>query len=112
MNGTDATTGKPLIGIDHLRQSIRDILCTPMGSRVMLRTYGCGLFDLVDAPMNRSTILSIISAVATALKNWEPRIKVSKVALNSAVAGQLVLDLTGIYLPDGTPIKIDGIVIK
>lgn len=39
MNGISATTGRPLSGIDHLRQSIRDILTTPIGSRVMRRLY-------------------------------------------------------------------------
>ena len=32
MNGMDATTGRRLSGIDHLRQSIRDILTKSLGS--------------------------------------------------------------------------------
>lgn len=43
MLGTDANTGKALEGMAHLRQSIRDILGTPLGSRVMRRDYGSEL---------------------------------------------------------------------
>ncbi|NKD46356.1 phage baseplate protein, partial [Haematospirillum jordaniae] len=67
MNGTNAKTGKPLSGLDHLSQSIRDILTTPVGSRVMRRDYGSRLPSLVDAPVNRSTILELYAATAEAL---------------------------------------------
>jgi len=37
MTGIDASTGKALGGIAHVRQSVRDILTTPLGTRVMRR---------------------------------------------------------------------------
>ena len=40
MIGMDRRTGLPLSGIEHLRQSIEDILTTPLGSRRMLPEYG------------------------------------------------------------------------
>jgi hypothetical protein len=64
MRGTSATTGKPLSGIQHLRQSINDILTTPIGSRVIRRDYGSDLPTLVDAPMNLSTLTRIYAATA------------------------------------------------
>lgn len=48
MIGMNAKTGKALGGVEHLKQSIRDIVTTPLGSRVMRRDYGCGLYELVD----------------------------------------------------------------
>ncbi len=39
MRGMNANTGKELEGIEHLKQSIIDILTTPIGSRVMRRDY-------------------------------------------------------------------------
>jgi phage baseplate assembly protein W len=45
MIGTNATSRKPLAGIEHLRQSIRDILTTPIGSRIMRRDFGSGCSD-------------------------------------------------------------------
>ena len=52
MEGMDGTTGAKLAGIDHLRQSIRDILTTRIGTRVMRRDYGSDLPGLIDRPMS------------------------------------------------------------
>ena len=112
MDGIHAATGKTLGGIDHLRQSIRDILTTPIGSRVMRRDYGSRLFELIDAPMNRSTLLNIYAATAEALATWEPRFKLQSVVASSASPGVVVLDMTGEYLPDGQVVTLDGIEVK
>lgn len=111
MNGTNAATGKSITGIDHLRQSIRDILTTPLGSRVMRRDYGSRLYQLVDAPMNRGTLLQLYAATAEALRRWEPRFKLTQVRAESAEPGRVVLMITGTYLPDGKEISLDGIVV-
>jgi phage baseplate assembly protein W len=112
MNGTNASTGKPLGGIDHLRQSIVDILTTPIGSRVMRRDYGSLLPTLVDAPMNAETSMDMRAAVVDALAKWEPRFKLTQVTLVSAEPGEVQFDLTGRYLPDGQVVTLDGITIN
>lgn len=112
MNGIDINTGRQLSGIAHLRQSIRDILTTPIGSRVMRRDYGSRIFQLIDAPTNRSTLMNIYSATIEAIEKWEPRFKVQKVSAASAAPGVIVLDLLGEYLPDGKVIMLDGIEVK
>ena len=109
MNGIDANTGKRLAGLDHLRQSIRDILTTPIGSRVMRRDYGSRLYQLVDAPLNRATILDLYAATAEALATWEPRIDVQSIQATEIDAGRVVLSLTGIYTPTGEAVTMDGI---
>lgn len=111
MIGIAATTGKRLGGLDHLRQSIRDILTTPIGSRVMRRDYGSRLFDLIDAPMNRATILDIYAAVADALERWEPRFRLREVVATDAAPGHVTLSLTGELLIDGREVTLDGIVV-
>ena len=58
--GMNAETGRELTGLEHLKQSIADILNTPIGSRVMRRDYGSRLFELIDAPINRSTVVDIV----------------------------------------------------
>ena len=73
MNGIDASTGKSISGLAHLRQSVRDILTTPIGTRVMRRDYGSRLYRLVDAPMNDATHLDMMAATYEALETWEPR---------------------------------------
>jgi phage baseplate assembly protein W len=112
MQGTSANTGKPLDGVEHLRQSIRDILTTPIGSRVMRRDYGSRLFELIDAPMNRATLLNIYAATAEALARWEPRFKLQQFTASSAEPGAVTLDMVGEYLPDGQVITLDGIEVR
>ena len=109
MIGMDAFTGEALDDMAHLRQSIRDILSTPIGSRVMRRDYGSKIYRLIDAPMNRSTLLAIYAATADAIHKWEPRLRLSKMRIVSAAPGAIELDLTGEYLPDGRIITLDGV---
>ena len=109
MKGTDSATGKYLQGIDHLRQSIRDILTTPIGSRVMRREYGSRIYELVDAPMNRATLLELYVATAEALAQWEPRFLLTSVKATEASPGHIILSLQGEYRPTGETINLDGI---
>ena len=109
MNGTDNTTGKHLSGINHLRQSIQDILTTPLGTRVMRRDYGSRLYQLVDAPLNSSTLLNLYVATAEALRNWEPRFELQQVVATSAEPGKIELSLTGRYVPEGVVVTLDGL---
>lgn len=110
MSGMNAMTGRRLSGIAHLQQSVRDILTTPIGSRVMRRDYGSRLFELVDAPMTPETLLEIYKSVADALELWEPRLRLTRVQVSAASeAGRLHLDLEGLYLPDGQPIRLEGL---
>jgi phage baseplate assembly protein W len=112
MDGVNAADGTRLGGVDHLRQSIQDILTTPIGTRVMRRDYGSRLYRLVDAPLNRGTLLQLYAATAQAIRKWEPRFKLTKVRIASAEPGRVELDLTGNYLPDGAAVTIDGIVVN
>nr|BFE89966.1 hypothetical protein GCM10020185_05020 [Pseudomonas brassicacearum subsp. brassicacearum] len=52
MIGVDRRTGQPLSGQAHLRQSIEDILSTPVGSRRMRPEYGSQMRRYVDLPVN------------------------------------------------------------
>lgn len=107
----NATTGKPLEGIDHFKQSIRDILTTPIGSRVMRRDYGSRIMSIIDAPINDSTILDVYAAAAEALNQWEPRLLLESIEAVSTEEGRLVLSIFGKYLPDGSTVAEEGIVV-
>lgn len=112
MIGMNAENGRALSGIDHLKQSIRDILTTPVGSRVMRRSYGSRLFELLDNPSSLSIQTDMISATAEALDKWEPRIIVKKVIVNMKNPPIVSLDLIGLYRPSGKEITLEGIEIK
>ena len=101
MLGLNAQTGQPLSGIDHLRQSIRDILTTRIGTRVMRRDYGSRLPDLIDNPMTPRLAMELYVATAEALDRWEPRFELTRVRIAEATPGRIVLDLEGTCLPDG-----------
>ncbi|WP_375674650.1 MULTISPECIES: GPW/gp25 family protein [unclassified Bartonella] len=111
-SGMDRTTGKPLTGIDHLRQSILDILSTRIGLRVMRRDYGSRVAELIDAPVNNAFAVALYAAVAEALDKWEPRFKLKKIDFKMVDAGQVSLSFEGIYLPSGKPITMEGLLIK
>lgn len=105
-------TGEHLEGIEHLKQSITNILTTPIGSRVMRREYGSKLFEKIDRPLNGELIAEIYSDVVEALYDWEPRFELIQVSVQSFAKGFLVLDLEGRYLANGNTIKLEGIEIK
>lgn len=96
MRGISATTGRALAGDDHLRQSIADILTTPLGARVMRRDYGSLLPELIDQPFNGATRMKLYGATASALMRWEPRIRLTRIELSLGVEpGAFTLTLEG-----------------
>ncbi|WP_341822750.1 GPW/gp25 family protein [Wolbachia endosymbiont (group A) of Clivina fossor] len=111
MKGMDGKIGKALEGIEHLKQSIIDILTTPINSRIMRRDYGSRLFELVDKPVSRDLTLEIYAATAEALGKFERRFKLEKVKITEVKEGKVTLDLEGLYLPVGKKIRFDEVVI-
>ena len=93
-------TGRAVTGLEHLRQSVADILTTPVGSRVMRRDYGSLVPELIDQPDNETTQVRLFSAVAGALMRWEPRLRLSRVATarDATQPGAVVLTIEGVYL--------------
>lgn len=62
-----------------IAQSIRTILGTLPGERVMEPEFGCALNELVFAPQNESTFNLAAFYVQQALGQWESRIRVTNV---------------------------------
>ena len=94
MIGMNRLTGTQMGGVDHVAQSISDILSTPIGSRLMRRDYGSLLPELVDQPQNAATLVRVYAAIASALMRWEPRVRISNLAMHNTVAG-LIVDIEG-----------------
>lgn len=63
-------------GEAKIAESIRFLLATAKGERVMRAALGCGLHDLVFAPGNSQTDIFVADAVRDTLVNHEPRIDV------------------------------------
>lgn len=83
MTGLRASDATPLSPVDddYVRQSVTDILTTPIGSRVMRRDYGSFIPELIDQPMNDVTRLKILGATAMALMRWHRRSRLQSVQL-------------------------------
>jgi phage baseplate assembly protein W len=77
----------------HIRQSIADIVTTPVGTRVMLPEYGSKLPRLVDNPVTQSWKLEVYAAVADALRRWEPRVTVERVQIDAVGPGVVELSV-------------------
>ena len=85
-----------LAGQDEaIRQSIRLIIETAKGERLMRPTFGCGIHDLVFAPNDPLTAARASFEVREALIDWEPRIEVLNVQAQLATAEEntLLLDV-------------------
>jgi phage baseplate assembly protein W len=80
---------------EAIRQSIRLIIETAKGERLMRPTFGCGIHDLVFAPNDPLTAARASFEVREALIDWEPRIEVLNVQAQLATAEEntLLLDV-------------------
>ncbi|MFS1287478.1 GPW/gp25 family protein [Pseudomonas piscis] len=106
MIGMDRRTGQPLSGLEHVRQSIEDILTTPLGSRRMRPEYGSDLRRYVDLPVTGGWKSAVQAEVARALLRWEPRLKLERVQVVSVVGGQISFQLIGQYLGDSAVLEV------
>ncbi|EBY1533118.1 baseplate assembly protein [Salmonella enterica subsp. enterica serovar Mgulani] len=103
--GMSQGNGKAITDTDHLRQSVRDILLTPQGSRIARREYGSLLSALIDQPQNPALRLQVMSAVYVALSRWEPRLMLDSITISSNFDGSMVVELTG-QRSNGAPVSL------
>lgn len=68
-------------GPEDLDCSVRVVLATAPGERVMRPEFGCRIWDLMFEPVNANTVGLMAQAVRDALAQWEPRIEVQEVAV-------------------------------
>jgi uncharacterized protein len=80
---------------EDIRQSIRMILDTEPGERVMRPDFGAGLRGLVFEPITVRLVALVQHRVEQALTEWEPRILVKAVTVNTdeAVSGRLKVEV-------------------
>ena len=64
---------------EDLDRSIRVVLLTAPGERVMRPQFGCRIWDLLFEPVTPNLLGLIAEAVRDALAQWEPRVAVEAV---------------------------------
>jgi phage baseplate assembly protein W len=69
---------------EDIRQSIRIIIETAPGERVMRPDFGCGIHELVFAPMDSETLQRVRSVIEDALRRYEARIELIDVNVDES----------------------------
>lgn len=103
--GMNRNTGLGISDTEHVSQSMRDILLTPVGSRVMRREYGSLLSALIDMPQNPALRLQIMVACYSAIQKWEPRIRLTSIIFETDDAGEMYVDITGMRTDTGASVS-------
>jgi hypothetical protein len=81
---------------NELDQSIRIILMTAIGQRVMRPAFGCRIHELVFAPNNAHTAARARRYVEEALGMWEPRIILNEILVgpHPKQSNQLLIEIS------------------
>jgi phage baseplate assembly protein W len=80
---------------EDIRQSMRIILETSPGERVMRPNFGCGIHELVFEALDSTTVQRIRSTVEEALRRCEARIEVLSVEVDDSATseGKLLVEI-------------------
>lgn len=70
-------------GVEEIEGSIRMILLTAPGERVMRPEFGCRVWDYLYDPINANTLGAMRNAMEEALDRWEPRVVVEAVTVRA-----------------------------
>ncbi|MKD04516.1 baseplate assembly protein [Salmonella enterica subsp. enterica] len=103
--GMNRNTGLGISDSEHISQSMRDILLTPVGSRVMRREYGSLLSALIDMPQNPALRLQIMVACYSAIQKREPRIRLTSISFERGDTGEMYVDITGMRTDTGASVS-------
>lgn len=92
--GVDASGSIALVGgTDDIDRSLRSIVLTAPGERVMRPNFGCRIWDLVFAPVDENTLGLMAHAVREAVAQWEPRVDLQDVVVTAADQGIVHIDI-------------------
>ncbi len=82
---------------EKISESIRIIIGTAPGERLMRPDFGCGIHDYVFAPNNVRTAGLIRYHVEEALNRWEPRIDLQDVSVEPGADDPAVILISITY---------------
>lgn len=68
---------------EDIEQSLRILLSTYPGERITNLEYGCDLRSIVHRPFNSATEARIRDIITLAVLNFEPRIKLNDISIDS-----------------------------
>ena len=68
-------------GADDINSSLRMVMMTAPGERVMRPQFGCKIWDLLFEPINATTLGLMAEYVRDAVSQWEPRVALDNVSI-------------------------------
>lgn len=84
-------------GTEDIRESLRILISTAPGERVMQPTYGCGLKTLVFESINESVLTSVKETIRSAVLFFEPRVTLESVSVDTSRAHEGLLYIELVY---------------
>lgn len=78
---------------EKVMMSIRQILGTKIGSRVIDRDFGSDLRDVLFTPIDEVSIARVRFAVTSAIQRWERRIDLLNVEVDTSRVSEGVIDV-------------------
>ncbi len=105
----DPVTGRIRMcgGEDDIAQSVRLILNTRKGERVMRPNFGCRLCDFAFESFSQSVRSEMIEEIRSALTLHEPRISDIEVAIDdTAPEGRIMLDISYVVRATNNPYNL------
>ncbi|MEN8115387.1 MAG: GPW/gp25 family protein [Bacteroidota bacterium] len=78
-----------------IKSSLKILLSTRLGERVMVPGYGCNLDEMVFSPLNLTVKTYIIDLIKTAILYHEPRIDVNTISIDptNELQGELLINI-------------------
>jgi phage baseplate assembly protein W len=91
----DLTSGSAFTSTNEqdIEESLRILLSTRLGERIMLPEYGCNLEDLLFSPLDLTLKTVVSKQIKTAILYHEPRIDVDKIDISQGndLEGELLI---------------------
>lgn len=107
----DRETGFAIEYLDHIRQSVQDILTTFPMERIYLNTYGANCREQLAAGLDYGLMVLIKQRIAQALNTFEPRISVTNIDLDATQNGyELTVVIYAIVKTNNENIIINGVI--
>jgi phage baseplate assembly protein W len=89
-------------GAQDLDRSIRIVLATAPGERVMRPQFGCRIWELLFEPVTANLLGLMAQAVREAVAQWEPRVEVEEVHVEPDPADSCRVQIRVDYLVRAT----------
>jgi phage baseplate assembly protein W len=92
----DIDRGEVLLSSDlpNIKESLWILLSTRLGERIMLSTYGADIWPLVFSGLTTTLANEIKWLISKAILDWEPRIDVGDVTIETMATLEGVLAIT------------------